>query len=52
MGAKQTKVEIQHLKEQLRSANKANDTRLLKLTLVLVIVAVIAGIWYGKIQLW
>ncbi len=52
MGAKQTQQEIQQLKEQLRTTIKANDFRLLKLAFVLAIVAVVAGILQGRIQLW
>ena len=51
MSRKQTAVEIGQLKEQLRAANRESDLRLLKMVLVLVILAVIAGFMYGKIQL-
>jgi len=51
MGTKQAKTEIQYLKDKVKATNKANDTQLLKLTLVLVIVAVGAAIFYGKIQI-
>ena len=52
MGTKRTKQEIQQLKERLKSTYKANDSRLLKLALVLVILAVVAGVLHGRIQLW
>jgi hypothetical protein len=52
MGTKQTQQEIQQLKKELKATNKANDSRLLKLAFVLVVVAVIAGILNGRIQLW
>lgn len=52
MGIKQTKREIQQLKEELRATKKANDSRLLKMALVLVLLAVLAGLVYGRIQLW
>jgi hypothetical protein len=52
MGTKQTQQEIQQLKEQLKAAKKANDSRLLRLALVLAILAAVAGILQGRIQLW
>lgn len=54
MGMNQTKREIQQLKDKVKATNKANDSQLLKLTMVLVIVAVVGAIFYGKIhiQLW
>ena len=52
MGTKQTQQEILQLKEQLKTAYKANDFRLLKLAFVLAIVVVVAGILQGRIQLW
>ena len=51
MGTKQTKREIAQLKDKVRANNKANDAQLLKLTMVLVVVAVAAAIFYGKIQI-
>ncbi len=52
MGIQQTKREIQQLKDKLKATKKANDSHLLKMALVLVILAVVAGIVYGRIQLW
>lgn len=52
MGLKQTKQEIQQLKGKLKATKKANDAQLLKLTLLMVILAIVAGILYGRIQLW
>lgn len=52
MSRKQTTMEIGQLKEQLKAANRESDFRLLKMVLVMVILAVIAGLMYGKIQLW
>ena len=52
MGVKQTKQEIQQLKEQLKTTNAANDVRLLKLAFLLVLVTIAAGILTGRIQLW
>ena len=51
MGVKQTKREIQQLKDKVKSVNKANDAQLLKLVAVLVVVAIGAAIYYGKIQI-
>ncbi len=51
MGVKQTKMEIQQLKEKVKAGNKANDSQLLKLTMLLVVVAVAAAVFYGKIQI-
>ena len=52
MSIKQTKREIEQLKDQLKSTHRKNDFRLLKLALVMVILAVVAAFLYGKIQLW
>ena len=52
MGTRQTQQEIQQLKEQLKAAKKANDFRLLKLALFLAVLAVVAGVLHGRIQLW
>lgn len=51
MSRGQTTREIGQLKEQLKAANRESDFRLLKMVLVMVILAVIAGLMYGKIQL-
>ena len=51
MSVKETKREIEHLKDKVKKVNKANDAQLLKLTLVLIVVAVGAAIFYGKIQI-
>ena len=52
MSTKQTKREIEHLKDELKSTYQKQDFRLLKMALVMVILAVIAAVMYGKIQLW
>lgn len=52
MSIKQTKQEIQQLKGKLKTTKKATDAQLLKLALVMVILAIVAGILYGRIQLW
>lgn len=51
MSRKQTTIEIGQLKEQLKAANRESDFRLLKMVLVMIILAVIAGLMYGKIHL-
>ena len=51
MNRKHTVKEIDHLKDQLKAANRESDFRLLKMVLVMIILAVIAGLMYGKIQL-
>ena len=51
MGINQTKREIEQLKDKVKATNKANDSQLLKLTMALVVVAVGAAIFYGKIQI-
>jgi hypothetical protein len=52
MNRKQTKNQISQLKGQLTATNRASNMRLLKMALVMVILAVIAAVMYGRIQLW
>ncbi|MEA3227321.1 MAG: hypothetical protein U9Q07_15330 [Planctomycetota bacterium] len=52
MGTRQTKQEIRQLKGKLKATNRANDSELLKMTFVMILLAVVAGIVYGRIQLW
>jgi hypothetical protein len=52
MNRGQTKKKIKQLKEQVKAHNKATDFGLLKLFLLMVILAVIAAIVHGRIQLW
>jgi hypothetical protein len=52
MSTKQTKREIENLKDELKSTYRKNDFRLLKMTLVVVILAVIAALMHGRLQLW
>jgi hypothetical protein len=52
MSIRQTKREIDQLEDQLKATNRENDRRLLKLVLFMVILAAIAGLMYGRIQLW
>jgi len=52
MSTRDKKREIQNLKGQLKETYQKNDFRLLKLTLFMVILAVIAAIVHGRLQLW
>lgn len=52
MGVRKTKKEIEQLKDELKATYRKNDFRLLKMTLVMVVLAVIAAIVYGRLQLW
>ena len=45
------KDQIRQLKQQLRAANRSTNARLLKLTLVMLLLAVIAALLYGRITL-
>ncbi|HUT29533.1 MAG TPA: hypothetical protein VMX13_07065 [Sedimentisphaerales bacterium] len=58
MSMVQEKQQIQQLKSELKFAEKTHesrvrdrDFRLLKLTLIMVILAAIAGLIYGRIQI-
>ncbi|UCD00036.1 MAG: hypothetical protein JSW66_09165 [Phycisphaerales bacterium] len=51
MGRTQARKEIEHLKDQLRTSYRESDFRLLKMVLVMAILAVIAGLMHGRIQL-
>ncbi len=51
MSRAQIKAQIADLKEQLKAENKKTNNRLIRLALILLIVAIIAGYFYGKIQL-
>ena len=52
MSVKQTKREIKSLKDQLQTTYRKNDFRLLKMALLMVILAVIAALMNGRLQLW
>jgi hypothetical protein len=52
MSTKKTKREIEQLKDQLKSTYRKHDFRLLKMTLLMVILAVIAALIHGRLQLW
>jgi hypothetical protein len=49
---KQTKREIGELKDQLKAVNRKSDARLLKMTLLMVILAMLAALMYGRLQIW
>lgn len=51
MGRTQARKEIDQLKDQLKASYRESDFRLLKMVLVMIILAVIAGLMYGRIQL-
>jgi len=50
MSRVQTKRKIELLREQLKAANQASDTRLLKLAVLMVMLALIAALIHGKIH--
>ena len=52
MRPKKTKREIEHLKDELKSTYRKQDFRLLKMALLMVILAVVAALVYGRLQLW
>ncbi len=52
MNTTETKREIEQLKSQLKATHQKNDFRLLKMAFFLALLAIAAGIMYGKIQLW
>lgn len=52
MNINQTKKEIEQLTDQLKATKRANDFRLLKLAVVMIILAIIAAFVHGRIQLW
>jgi hypothetical protein len=50
MGRTQAKKEIAQLKSELKTSYRESDSRLLKMALVLIVLAVVAGWMYGRIQ--
>ena len=59
MSRKEDKTRVNELQTNLKQAQKdyvstvrASDYRLLKLALIMLVLAVIAGLVYGRIQLW
>lgn len=51
MKTKQAKVQIKELKKEIRTKRLENDLLLLKLFVLLILVSVVAGIYFGKIPL-
>lgn len=51
MGRAQAKKEIAQLRSELKASYRQSDSRLLKMALVLIILAVAAGWMYGRIHL-
>jgi len=52
MSLKQDKAQLKELKTRLKAANHNRDMRLLRLALVMVILAFVAAVMQGRIQLW
>lgn len=52
MSTRKTKKEIGYLKDELKSTYRKQDFHLLKMALLMVILAVIAALMYGRLQLW
>ena len=52
MNTKTAKREIEHLKDELKSTYRKQDFRLLKMAVFMVILAVIAALMYGRLNLW
>ncbi|UCG55601.1 MAG: hypothetical protein JSU70_12110 [Phycisphaerales bacterium] len=52
MNTKATKYQMKLLREQLKAAKRASYSRLIKLTVVLLIIAGIAAYMQNRIQLW
>ena len=51
MSRKKKKVQIKQLQKDLKTAYRATDYRLLRLTLVMLILVIVAAYIYGRIQL-
>jgi hypothetical protein len=51
MSIKQTKSQIQQLKDEIKSTNQANDLRLLKLFVLLILLAAIAAMIHGRVNI-
>jgi hypothetical protein len=50
MSIKQTQNEIRELKDELKATNRANDLRLLKLFVLMILLAAIAALIHGRID--
>ena len=51
MSVKEAKLQVRQLKKQIKSTNKENDLLLLKLFVLMVFLALIAAVMYGKIRI-
>ena len=51
MNRKEYKLKIKQLKEQYQTVSEAGNYRLLKLALLMVILAIIAAVMYGRISI-
>ena len=52
MSRKQDKVKLEGLKSKVKSANRESDFRLLKLALVMAVLAFVAAVLNGRVQIW
>ena len=50
MSVKQTKSQIRNLQSELKGVNRANDLRLLKLFVLMILLAAIAALIHGRIN--
>jgi hypothetical protein len=51
MSSRDAKLQMKELKKQIKSANNENDLLLLKLFVLLIFLAFIAGVMYGIIEI-
>jgi hypothetical protein len=51
MNTKEAKLQVRQLKKQIKSTNSENDLLLLKLFVLMIFLAVVAGVMYGKIPI-
>ena len=52
MGRKQDTDKLKQLKSKVKAANKESDFRLLKLALVMAVLAFVAAMLNGQLQIW
>ena len=51
MSIKQTKSQIKELKDEIKTTNRANDLRLLKLFVLMILLAAMAALIHGRINI-
>ncbi|MEJ2647648.1 MAG: hypothetical protein P8016_04465 [Sedimentisphaerales bacterium] len=51
MSSRDAKLQMKELKKQIKSSNNENDLMLLKLFVLLIFLALIAGVMYGVIDI-